>query len=122
MKVKPQTIIIYFLLGLLTFGYTCVIRLGLSMFNILYDPRDMGEMPQISQITAGLPMIDVWQYMAWASLAISLTWGIMRSRKGNLEEPHTVPWILHLTLIMASFFANTIGALAPFISVAYSIG
>jgi hypothetical protein len=46
----------------------------------------------------------------------------MRSRKGSLEEPHTVPWILHLTLIMASFFANTFGALTPFIMIAYSIG
>jgi len=121
MKVRAQTIIIYFLLGLLTFGYTCVIRLGLSIFNILYDPKDMGELPLISQITAHISVIDLWQYLAWLSLAISLGWGIMRSRKGTLEEPHTVPWVFHLTLIMASFFANTFGALVPFIMVAYSI-
>jgi hypothetical protein len=122
MKVKFQTVIIYFLLGLLTFAYTCVIRLGLSMFNILYDPRDMGQMSQVSKVMAHISMIDVWQYLAWASLALSLTWGIIRSRKGSLEEPHTVPWICHLIWIMASFFGNIIGALDPFISVAYSIG
>ena len=121
MKVGPQTIIIYFLLSLLTFGYTCVIRLGLSMFNILYDPRDMGQLPLISQITAHISVIDVWQILAWLSLVISMVWGTMRSRKGTLEEPHTVPWICHLTWVMASFFANTFGALVPFISVAYSI-
>jgi hypothetical protein len=38
-KVQPQAFIIYFIMGMLTLGYTMIISLGLSIFNNLYDPR-----------------------------------------------------------------------------------
>ena len=58
MKTKPTTIFIYALMALLTFGYTCLIRLGLGIFNILYDPKQMGELNTFSRLTAGLGMVD----------------------------------------------------------------
>ena len=121
MKVQPQTLFIYFLMGMLTLGYTMVIRLGLSIFNILHDPSQMGELPLISRLTAQLGVVEIWQSLAWGSFAISLAWGIWRDKKGLSAEPYLVPWTCHLSWIMLSFFWNAVGALVPFVSVAYVI-
>lgn len=120
---KPQfsTLLIYALMGLLTFGYTCTVRLGLGMFNILYDSNQMGGLSEFSSFTAGSTMIDIWQYLAWSSLIACLIWGIIRSRHGKFHEPHTTPFVFHLTFIISIFFLNTVGALSPFITPAYVI-
>ena len=121
MKINPQTIAIYILLGFLTFGYTCTIRLGLGVFHVLYDPKNMGELPLVSKLTAQLSVIEIWQALAWISLGICMFWGIYRSKKAQLDEPHLKPWFCHLSWVLASFFGNVVGALAPFVSVVYVI-
>lgn len=120
---KPQfsTLLIYVLMGLLTFGYTCTARLGLSIFNILYDPKQMGELSGFSSFTASSTMIDIWQYLAWSSLIACLIWGVIRSRHGQFPEPHTTPFIFHLTFIISIFFLNTVGALSPLVIPAYTL-
>ncbi len=121
MKPRFSTLLIYSLMGLLTFGYTCTIRLGLGIFNILYDPANLGQLSDFSTVTASMSMIDVWQYFAWGSFIACLIWGVIRQKHGASPEPHVIPWICHLTIILASFFLNTVGALSPFISPAYVI-
>ena len=121
MKTKPTTIFIYALMALLTFGYTCLIRLGLGIFNILYDPKQMGELNTFSRLTAGLGMVDIWQYLAWGSLLTGLIWGSIRARRGDAAEPHMLPWVCHLTFILAAFFLNSTGALSPLVVPAYVI-
>ncbi len=121
MKFQPQTLLIYILMGMLTLGYTMVARLGLSVFNVLYDPSKMGELSLVSKLTAQLSVIEVWQVLAWGSLVVSLVWGLLRSKKGLTAEPYLLPWTCHLSWIMLSFFWNAVGALVPFVSVAYVI-
>jgi len=121
MKFQPQTLFIYILMGMLTMGYTMIARLGLSVFNVLYDPSQMGELSLVSKLTAQLSVIEIWQVLAWVSLAISLVWGIWRSKKGLSAEPYLLPWTCHLSWIMLSFFWNAVGALVPFVMVAYVI-
>ena len=120
---KPQfsTLLIYALMGLLTFGYVCTARLGLSMFNILYDPKQMGGLSEFSSFTASSAMIDIWQYLAWSSLVGCLIWGIIRSRRDQFPEPHITPCVVHMAFIISVFFLNTVGALSPFIMPAYTI-
>ena len=108
-------------MGMLTLGYTMIARLGLSVFNILYDPSKMGELSLVSKLTAQLSVIEIWQVLAWVSLAISLVWGIWRSKKGLSAEPYLLPWTCHLSWIMLSFFWNAVGAMVPFVMVAYVI-
>jgi hypothetical protein len=121
MKVQPQTLLVYVLLGILTLGYTMVARLGLSIFHMIYDPNGMVGLPLISKLTAQLSIIEYWQIAAWVSFLISLAWGLWRSRKGIFKEPFLVPWVCHISWIMLSFFWNTVGALAPFVIAAYVI-
>lgn len=121
MKTRFTTIFIYAMMALLTFGYTCALRLGLSIFNILYDPKQMGELNTFSTLTAGLGMIEVWQYLAWGSLLIGLAWGCIRAKHGDAPDPHMVPWVCHLTFILAAFFLNVTGALSPLVMPAYVI-
>jgi len=121
MKPHFSTILIYALMGLLTFGYTCTIRLGLGMFDIMYDPAQMGGLSEFSTFTASLAMIDIWQYLAWSSLIACLIWGSIRQKRDQFQEPHLTPWICHLTVILASFFLNVVGALSPLIIPAYVI-
>jgi hypothetical protein len=121
MKFQTQTLFIYILMGMLTLGYTMIARLGLSVFNVLYDPSKMGELSLVSKLTAQLSFIEIWQVLAWVSLAISLVWGIWRSKKGLSAEPYLLPWTCHLSWIMLSFFWNAVGALVPLVSVAYVI-
>ncbi len=120
MKVKLETLIIYGLMGALTLGYTCLIRLGLSIFNILYDPK-MGELSLLSRVTAELAVVEIWQTLAWASLVVSLVWGLIRAKHGDNPNPHAAPWIYHICWILMSFFWNVVGALDPFIMSAYVI-
>jgi len=108
-------------MGVLTLGYTVIARLGLSIFNTLYDPSQMGELSMISRLTAHLGVVEIWQILAWVSFAISLAWGFWRSKQGLYTEPCLLPWVCHLTWIMLSFFWNAVGALVPFVSVAYVI-
>ncbi len=119
---KPQfsTLLGYALLGSLTFGYTCTIRLGLGIFDILHDPKS-GELSGFTQFTAGFAMIDVWQYFAWGSLLACAVWGNIRSRNGQFPEPHLTPWVLHLAFILSIFFLNATGALSHFVMPAYVI-
>ncbi len=121
MKPQLSTLLIYALMGLLTFGYTCTARLGLSIFNILYDPKQMGELSGFSSFTASSAMIDIWQYLAWGSLVGCLVWGIIRSRQGQFSEPHTTPCVLHMAFIISIFFLNTVGALSPLVIPAYTL-
>jgi hypothetical protein len=119
--IRPQALFIYILMGILTFGYTMVARLGLSLFHVLYEPSQMGELPTVSRFTAQLSVIEIWQVLAWSSFVISLVWGIFRCKQNHASEPCLLPWICHLTWILLSFFGNVVGALAPFVSVAYVI-
>jgi hypothetical protein len=121
MKLKLSTLFIYALMGMLTLGYTMIARLGLSIFNTLYDPKQMSELPMVTKLTAALPVVEIWQVMAWISLAICLLWGIWRSRKRIASEPCLLPWTCHVSWILLSFFWNAVGALVPFVSVVYVI-
>ena len=121
MKVRPHILFIYVLMGMLTLGYTMLARLGLSIFHILYGPGKMGELSLVSKLTAQLSVIEIWQIAAWVSFAISIAWGLWRSKKGLSPEPYLLPWTCHLSWIMLSFFWNAVGALVPFVGVAYVI-
>lgn len=123
MKIKAKTFFIYILMGLLTLGYTMIVRLGLSIFHMLYDPNRMSELPLVSKLTAQLSVIEIWQIAAWVSFVFSLVWGVWRSKRERAysSEPCLLPWTCHLAWIMLSFFWNAVGALAPFVSVAYVI-
>ena len=79
------------------------------------------ELSLVSKLTAQLSVIEIWQVLAWVSLAISLVWGIWRSKKGLSAEPYLLPWTCHLSWIMLSFFWNAVGAMVPFVMVAYVI-
>ncbi len=116
-----SNLMIYALMGLMTFGYTCTIRLGLGIFNILYDPGKMGALSTFAHLTASQSMIDLWQYLAWGSFLISVMWGMARARHGDFPEPHATPWVCHLTLILCAFFLNVTGALSPFVMPVYVI-
>ncbi len=121
MKFLPKALFLYVLMGMLTLGYTLIARLGLSVFNILYDPRNMGELPLVSRLTAHLNVIETWQVLAWSSFVISLAWGMWRYKKEVSAEPFMVPWICHLSWIIMSLFWNAVGAMTPLVSVAYRI-
>jgi hypothetical protein len=121
MKLNPLTLFVYGLLGMLTLGYTVIARLGLSIFNILIDPKYMSEMPLVSKLTATLSVIETWQVLAWVSFAICLVWGFWRSKKNLASEPFLLPWTCHVSWIMVSFFWNSVGAMLPFVNAVYYI-
>ena len=119
-KYYPATAI-YVLMGLLTFGYVCAIRLSLSIFNTLYEPENLGEMSLLTKITASTNAMEMWQVVAWISFVISIVWGGLRARQGFLEQPFVVPWIAHLCWIMTAFFWHVVGALDPMVMPIYVI-
>jgi len=120
MKEKLQIVFIYSLMGLFTLGYACAIRLGLGIFDILYEP-EMESLSLVSQWMAHRSMIEFWQTLAWISLALNLYWGIHRSRKEVSPEKHALPCLCHLGWVLTCLFWNIVGALDPFISPAYVI-
>lgn len=121
MKKYFPAVCIYALMGLLTLGYVCLIRLGLSFFHILTASEQMEPMHVLTRITSSLAAIDIWQQLAWIAYALSILWGIVRARQGRFEQPFNTPWLVHLTWIVTAFFWHLVGALYPLIMPMYRI-
>lgn len=102
-------------LTLLTIGYACLIRLGLGIFDIFFNPDTHGVMPLLSRITAEMSTVIVWQILAFVSLFACMLWAFFRSRSSHQKDSFILPAALHITWLATSLVWNAVGALYPFI-------
>ncbi len=110
--------VLFAFLILLTIGYAYLIRLGLGIFDILYNPASHGAMPFLSRITADMSTVIVWQISAFVSLFACMLWAFLRSRSSHQHDSFLLPAVLHITWLAMSLVWNAVGALYPFIHTA----
>ncbi len=119
MKIPVRLVLAYTGLVFLTFGYGWLAGLGLSISKILMSPDLEQNLPWITRITATSP--QVWQILAGVSLVLNFIWGVTRHHRLGTPEAHTLPIACHLGWVLMSFCWNSIGALNPYLLVAYAL-